>query len=598
MLKTLEKLISLFPLGDRRKAAGLLLLILAGAVLEAFCVALIFPVVTVLANPQLALSAPPVAWLHRALGQPEPTAFVIAILAGMLLLYLVKNSYAALLSLLQSRFAFARQQLLSLRLFHHYLNQPYALHVQRNTGDMIRNLTHEADRLIWSVLLPSLILIAEALIAVMLVLLLFYVDIIAASIVSGLFLLLGVAFYRVLRDRIAHWGNQRQHHEGQRIRRIQEGLGGLKEIRVLGTAEHFLQSFLLHSRGRALYSSRHILAQGLPLLFLEVLAMGGLLAIAASTLLQDKPLDFVLPMLGLFVGASFRLIPAANRIIITYQEVRFSGPTIDILFQELGPWSESEVHTPVPVPLPMRHSLRIDHASYRYPGTTRDVLGDITLDIPFGAMVGFIGASGSGKTTLVDLVLGLLPPQTGRILVDGKDIQDNPAGWQSQIGYIPQAIYLADTTIRNNVAFGHEADDIDDGAVWRALAVARIDDFVHTLPEGLDTPIGENGMRLSGGQRQRIGIARALFRDPPVLILDEATAALDGDTEAEVMEAVTHLHGTKTILIVAHRHSTLRNCDLIVRLENGRIASRGSPAEMLASGDMDAPKPTNEQISR
>ncbi len=589
MLHTLEKLISLFPTDDRRKAALLLLLILASAVLEAFCVSLIFPVVTVLANPELALSAPPVAWLHRVLGQPEPMGFVLTILVGMLLLYLVKNSYAALVSLLQSRFAFARQNLLSQRLFHHYLHQPYALHLQRNTGEMIRNLTHEADRLIWSVLLPSLILIAEALIAVMLVLLLFYVDTIAASIVSGLFLLLGIAFYRVLRDRIAHWGAQRQHHEGQRIRRIQEGLGGLKEIRILGTAEHFLQSFLFHSRERALYSSRHLLAQGLPLLFLEVLAMGGLLAIAASTLLQDKPLEFVLPMLGLFVGASFRLIPAANRIIITYQEVRFSGPTIDVLFQELGPWTDAEARTEEVLPLPMQHSIRVEQVSYRYSGSGRDALADIALDIPFGAMIGFIGASGSGKTTLVDLVLGLLAPSAGRILADGQDIQGNVEGWQSQLGYIPQTIYLADTTIRNNVAFGRKVGEIDDSAVWQALAVARIDDFVRTLPAGLDTPIGENGTRLSGGQRQRIGIARAVFRDPPVLILDEATAALDSETEAEVMNAVTSLHGAKTLLIVAHRHSTLRNCDLIVKLDEGRIVGRGSPEEMLAAGEVEKP---------
>lgn len=596
MLQTLKKLISLFPAADRRKAAGLLLLILAGAMLEAFCVALIFPVVTILANPLLALSAPPVAWLHKTLGQPEPLAFVFAILVGMLVLYLIKNSYAALLSLLQSRFAFARQSQLSQRLFHHYLHQPYALHLQRNTGDLIRNLTHEADRLIWSVLLPSLILIAEALIAVMLVLLLFYVDVIAASIVTGLFLLLGIAFYRVLRDRIAHWGAQRQHHEGQRIRSIQEGLGGLKEIRILGTAEHFLQSFLFHSRGRARYSSRHILAQGLPLLFLEVLAMGGLLAIAASTMLQNKPLDFVLPMLGLFVGASFRLIPAANRILITYQEVRFSGPTIDVLFQELGPWSANEALSEQPMSMPMQHSIRIDHASYRYPGANHDVLDDVTLEIPFGTMIGFIGTSGSGKTTLVDLILGLLSPNAGRILADGQDIQGNLEGWQSQIGYIPQTIYLADTTIRNNVAFGREAGDIDDSSVWRALAVARIDDFVRTLPEGLDTPIGENGMRLSGGQRQRIGIARALFRDPPVLVLDEATAALDSETEAGVMEAVTRLQGTKTILLVAHRHSTLLNCDLVVRLEDGRLASCGPPAEMLTANEPNIPAtiPTND----
>lgn len=581
MIDTLTKLLALLPTSARRKSAGLFLAILVGASLEALCVSLIFPVVSILASPQTSLAAPFVRVAYDLLGAPPLRDFIIAMLGAMVLLYVVKNVYLALLTLLQSRFAFAQQSLLSQRLFRLYLERPYVIHLRSNSGTMIQNLTSEADQVIWAVLLPSLILIAEGMVALALVLVLVSVDAVAATIVCVLFGVVGAAFYRLLRQRFVVWGEKRHHHERERIRRIQEGLGGLKEIRILGSAPYFLESFALHNRGRARYFSRHILAQGMPLLLLEVLAMASLLAIVGASFLRGNPFEQVLPMLGLFVGASFRLVPAVNRVIITFQQIRFCKATIDTLYAELGPWRAPPPAGPPAVPLSLETTLRLENVRFSFPGAKRTTIDDINLVIAKGQTVGFTGKSGAGKTTLADLVLGLLQPDAGRILVDGRDIGQNLTGWQSQLGYIPQSIYLSDHSIRHNVALGLHREEIDDREVWRALTAAQLDDFVRELPAGLDTQIGEHGIRLSGGQRQRIGIARALYRDPSVLVLDEATAALDNATEAEVMRAINALHGEKTILIIAHRLSTLEACDLVARMESGRIVQIGPPAEIL-----------------
>lgn len=581
MIDTLNKLLALYPRSNRRQVVGIFLAILAGASLEALCVSLIFPVVSILASPQTALAAPFIRVTYNLLGAPPMRDFIVVILGAMVTLYVVKNAYLALLTLLQSRFAFAKQSLLSQRLFGLYLERPYVIHLRSNSGTLIRNLTNEADQVIWAVLLPSLILTAEGLVALALVLVLFTVDAVAAVIVCAMFGIIGASFYRLLRQRVVLWGEKRQHHEGERIRRIQEGLGGLKEIRILGSTPYFLESFAFHNRGRARYYSRHILAQAMPLLLLEVLAMASLLAIVAASLLRSNPFEQVLPMLGLFVGASFRLVPAVNRVIITFQQIRFSKSTIDTLYAELGPWREAKSEHPPASSIRLERSLRLENVHFTFPGAKRTTVCDVSLDILKGQTIGFTGQSGAGKTTLADLMLGLLTPDAGSILVDGKDIAQDLAGWQSQLGYIPQSIYLSDHTIRHNVAFGLRREEIDERSVWRALAAAQLDDFVRELPAGLETPIGEHGIRLSGGQRQRIGIARALYRDPSVLVLDEATAALDNATESEVMRAINALRGQKTILIIAHRLSTLESCDVVVRMDAGRIVQVGPPDEVL-----------------
>ena len=297
---------------------------------------------------------------------------------------------------------------------------------------------------------------------------------------------------------------------------------------------------------------------------------------------RGKPLEALLPTLGLFTAAAFRLMPSVNRVLAGFQSLRFTLPVVDTLHSEFRLFNAT-IAPKHGQPLPFKHALTLHQVSFQYPSTEAQALRGVSLTIPLGASVGFIGGSGAGKSTLVDIILGLLTPVSGTVKVDGIDIQTNLRGWQDQIGYVPQSIYLTDDTLRRNVAFGLPADQIDEAAVWRAIQAAQLEQFVNDLPQGLDTPVGEHGIRLSGGQRQRIGIARALYHDPRIMVLDEATSSLDTATEREVMEAVRALQGNKTLLIVAHRLSTTEHCGRLFRLEQGRLVEEGETSVVLAT---------------
>jgi ABC-type multidrug transport system fused ATPase/permease subunit len=313
----------------------------------------------------------------------------------------------------------------------------------------------------------------------------------------------------------------------------------------------------------------------IPRLWLELLAVAGLATLVITMLAQQREMATIVPTLGLFAAAAFRLMPSVNRTLYAAQTLRYNLPVVNTLYEEMkldAPAPSAGRAQGVPVQ-DFRTDICLAGVTYTYPAAAGPALEDLTLRVRAGESVGFVGASGAGKSTLVDVVLGLLTPESGRVLVDGEDIQKNLRAWQDQIGYVPQAIYLTDDTLRHNVAFGLAEEAIDDAAVKQAVRAAQLGDFVAGLPKGLDTLVGERGIRLSGGQRQRIGIARALYHDPTVLVLDEATSALDTETERGVMGAVTALHGSKTILIVAHRLTTVAHCDRLYRLDRGRIAA-------------------------
>ena len=322
--------------------------------------------------------------------------------------------------------------------------------------------------------------------------------------------------------------------------------------------------------------------QPLPRLWLEMLAVTGLATLVLTLLVLGHELGAVLPTLGLFAAAAFRLMPSVNRVLTSFQSLRYGLPVINTLHREfeLEPSAINEAGT---TPTPFGETIEFDRVSYTYATAHTSALEDLSVVIRRGESVGVIGTSGAGKSTFVDVLLGLLTPDSGAVLVDGVDIQHSLRSWRDQIGYVPQSIFLTDDSLRNNVAFGLPAAQVDETAVWRAIRAAQLEEFVNSLPEGLDTVVGERGVRLSGGQRQRIGIARALYHDPSVLVLDEATSSLDTATEREVMQAVSALHGAKTILIVAHRLSTVEHCDRLYRIERGRVVETGTPQTILAS---------------
>jgi ABC-type multidrug transport system fused ATPase/permease subunit len=355
-----------------------------------------------------------------------------------------------------------------------------------------------------------------------------------------------------------------------RIQYLQEGLSAAKDVILLGREANFLEQYRIHNFESARAAEFQSTLQQLPRLWLEFLSVSGLAILVISMLLQGRELETVLPTLGLFGAAAFRLIPSVNRVLGTVQALRYGLPVIDILLVDLKL-----------VPLAAQSNkqesvsfhtiLELSEINFGYPEAANLALKNVSLNIQRGESIGLIGASGAGKSTVVDILLGLLTPQSGVVSVDGENIQTDLRRWQDQIGYVPQSIFLTDDTLRRNVAFGLSAEQIDETAVQSAISLAQLDEYVMSLPEGLDTVVGERGVKISGGQRQRIGIARALYHNPAVLVMDEATSALDTSTEDSVMEAIVALHGSKTIVVIAHRLSTVAHCDRVYRLDAGGI---------------------------
>lgn len=576
-----RKVFAVLDPDQRRSAGGLFLLMLVGMAFETLGVGLVVPAMAVLMQDDPASRSPHVASVLRLLGEPPQAVLVAWAVSALALVYLVKNAFLAFLAWRQSAFAFAAQARVAHKLFARYLAEPYIFHVQHNSAQLIRNVTTEATLFGSHALLPGMLLVAEACVLVGIGTLLLLFEPVGALVVGGVVGGSAWAFNRFTRSRVARWGRLRQHHEGLKLQQIQQGLGGVKDVRVFGREAAFLAAFDQHNDAVAKVGGRQSGLQQMPRLWLELLAVGGLALLVLSMIWRERALTDVVPAVGLFAAAAFRLMPSMNRVLTALHGLRYGLPVIDMLHAELTRPQGSEDADIAGAACSFNRGIRIDALSYRYPGAPAPALDRLTLDIHVGETLGIVGSSGSGKSTLVDVLLGLLTPEEGRIEADGRDIRDDLRGWRRQIGYVPQSIYLTDDSLRRNVAFGVPDAQIDDAAVARALAFAQLDAFVAAQPEGVHTFVGERGVRLSGGQRQRIGIARALYHDPPILVLDEATSALDVATEAEVMKAVDALQGRKTIIIVAHRLSTVEQCDRLCRLESGRVVQIGSPAEVL-----------------
>jgi ATP-binding cassette subfamily C protein len=510
----------------------------------------------------------------------EPEALVLYGALLLLAVYLVKNTYLAVLSVLQARYVFNRQVRIGGRLLEAYLHSPYPFHLQRNTAELLRNVNTEAMQVVGAGLMPLMLLTMEGLTVAAILLLLLAVEPLASLVALVILGGTTVLFLRLVRRRVQHHGEQIQFHYGKMIQAVNEGLGGIKVTKVLGRERQFLHTYAGHA---GLYARagrvRQVLIE-VPRLFLETAAVGGLLGVAVLLLAQGRPTTEIVPTLALLAVAVVRMLPSFNRITGAITMIRFGRFAIGVVHDDLQLLASGGPAAP-PAPLPFREEVRLEDVSYMYPGAAEPSLSGVSLEIPRGSVVGFVGPTGAGKTTLVDVILGLLDPSDGRVLVDGQDLRGHEADWQRQAGYVPQDVYLSDDTIRRNVAFGLADDEIDEGAVWRAVDAAQAREFVERLPQGLDTLVGERGVRLSGGQRQRLGIARALYHDPEVLVLDEATSALDHDTERAVMEAVEHLRGSRTILLIAHRLSTVESCDRVVEVRSGRVGQGAAGQEPL-----------------
>lgn len=579
---TAWKIYGLLPPKYRRRASLLLALTIVGMMLETLGLGLLIPVIGLLTQPDLATAFPQIKPVLQFMGNPTTTQLVIAGVFALVIFHLFRVTFLGYLAWYQMGFACDQQADLMQRLFSIYLRQPYPFHLNRNSAQLIQNAVGEVRLFTFNVMLPAMVLLTEISIMFGMAALLLIVEPLGAIVIVSALGIAAWAFQSAIRAGIDRKARARLFHDGMRLQHLQQGLGGVKDVKVLGREEEFLAQFQTHNAASARIARFQLTLQQLPRLWLEILAVSGLAALVATMLMTGRDVAAIVAMLGLFAAAAFRLMPSVNRFMGAVQSLRFGIPVVDLLHAELL------LGTPEP-PAADRtssefHRIDLRDVTYTYPLASTRALDGVSMSIRKGESVGFVGASGSGKTTLVDVILGLLKPESGQVMVDGRDIHASLRAWQDRIGYVPQSIYLTDDTLRRNVAFGIPSEQIDDASVRRAIAAAQLDDLVAALPDGLDAVVGERGIRLSGGQRQRIGIARALYHDPPVLVLDEATSALDTDTEREVMAAVTALQGIKTLLIVAHRLTTVGRCDRILTLDSGRLIDEAVPAGIVEAG--------------
>jgi ABC-type multidrug transport system fused ATPase/permease subunit len=565
---------------SQHRAILLLLgLMLIGMALETIGLGLIFPILTLITK-DVASDYPTLEpWLDR-LGNPGQEKLVIFAMLAFLGVSLIKVLFLSFFAFQQSNFTLKINTNFSLRLFTLYLQQPYVFHLQRNSAELIRNAMSQVGGVVGAIT-SCMMITTESLVLFGIIALMCFVEPVGTFGVAVTFGLASWGFYHYNKKRINTWGEEFQHHEGLRIQYLQEGLGAAKDVKLLGREKEFLDRYQIHSLGSALIGRNELLLKTFPRFGLELLAVTAITLIVCLLITQNRSMDSLVATLGLFAAASFRVMPSVSRLLTSFQSARFLLPVIHNLHKEFCLTNDVKPRNECS-PLLFKKTLVLENVSFQYPSTEALVLKEICLSIRQGEAIGFIGSTGAGKSTLVDIILGLLVPASGVIKIDGVDIQTNTRGWQDQIGYVPQTIFLTDDTIRRNVAFGLPDNQVKDAVIWSSLRSAQLEQFVKGLPEGLDTKIGEDGVRLSGGQRQRLGIARALYHNPSVLVLDEATSSLDLITEGEFMDAVRALKGDKTLIIVAHRLTTVEHCDYLFKFENGKIIEEGKPSILLS----------------
>ncbi|MDX9740776.1 MAG: ATP-binding cassette domain-containing protein [Gammaproteobacteria bacterium] len=591
-MKHLVAVLRLLSRRERWQMVVILMFMLPNAMLQVAGVASVMPFIAVLAQPELVETNSVLSGLHRYMGSPAPEYFLGMLAGAALLLLVLSNALAAFTTWLILRFSHMRAQSLSQKLLANYLGQGYVFFLQRNPSDLTKNIITEINHLVSGYLMPTLQLAAAGAVVVALLTMLLLVDPVLALSVG---VVLGGAYglvYAIFRSQLRLVGRRRMEANARRFKITHETFNAIKDLKVSGREDYYLSRYADASYGFASNQVKHQAIAQLPRYALETMAFGVVLVIALYLTLTKQGAEGALPIIALYAMAGYRMMPALQKLFDSAATLRFAAPVVERMREEMrGLSSSAPVRASTAgdgaevAPMRLTKQLEISHLGYRYPGGSRTVLDDVSLVIPARTTVALVGESGAGKSTLVDIILGLLEPDSGSLQVDGRMLE--PAlmpEWRRHIGYVPQSIYLADDTLRRNIALGIPDREIDDEAVIRAARAAAIHDFITTeLPQGYDTVTGDRGVRLSGGQRQRVGIARALYSNPDLLILDEATSALDGSTETAVMDAIDRLSGQKTIIMIAHRLATVRNCDCLHLMTRGRLVASGSYEELLAT---------------
>ena len=576
---TIQLLSRLLERKDRFRLAVSLVLILVGTFLEMLSLGIVIPVVRTIVSGDRRSDY---SWLPTFADHLSYEAFTRLLMAGLVGVFLVKNLFQLLSTYFQQRVQLSINNRLVQRLFETYLQQPYEFHLTHSSSLLLRNLQEYSAAVVGNGVGPTLVLLTDLLAGVGLLAVLVVVEPIATAIIALFFVASAAAVLRVSNVRTQKWGPERLAHRGRIMDSLLAGFGGIKEIKLFGRDQEVVNTHResLYRASRTFYLFN--LLQSVPRAVFEVIAVAAVAVVVVMATVGDEAVEDSLLIVALFGVVAFRMLPSVNRIIQSVQQLSMGRAAIEGAAEGLSlPVPPSNARQPRTAE-PLR-SLEISGLKYRYPNVESLVIDVKYLEVRAGGSVGIVGASGSGKSTLVDLLIGILTPSAGTISMNGHDIVENPRDWQDRIGYVPQHVYLIDTTIRRNVAFGLPENSIDDQQVEESLRNANLWEFVQSLPSGWDTVVGERGVRLSGGQRQRLGIARALYGRPEVIVLDEATSALDAETEREIVESFRDIARDRTLIVVAHRTSTLAYCSRLIRLEGGRIVQEGSFDEVVGS---------------
>lgn len=574
MRKILKKLNVLLDKKQKLSMAGLLVLMLIGAVFEVASIGIVVPVVTIVMDENAIHDGGLVQSLYEFLPVHTIRQFTIVIMLSLIAMFVLKNIFLYIQQKFMLSFVYGNQFSTSERLMKNYLRKGYEFYLNADTAVVQRNITSDVNNM-YALILALLQLVSEGIVFVCLVAVLLFQDPVMTVLVTVVLLLVLLIIKIVLKPIMKRSGEDNQNFYSSLFKWISQTVQGIKEVKIAGKEQYFVDEYVVCGKGYVNAVQKYSLYNAIPRLLIETVMIICMVGYMLYLLLNGGNAQTMIPTLSAFAVAAMRLLPSANRINNQLNTIAFCEPFFmgvsDSLQDEISKDNvDMSFAREAQEKLPVKKCIELKDITYAYPNTEKLIFDHADMTIPVGSAVGIVGTSGAGKTTVVDILLGLLKTKTGHIYADGTDVMTNYRGWLKNIGYIPQMIFMLDGTIRENVAFGVHTEKIDEDRVWEVLAEAQLDTFVRNLPEGLDTQIGERGIRLSGGQRQRIGIARALYEDPEVLILDEATSALDNDTEAAIMDSINRLHGRKTLIIIAHRLQTIEKCDMIYRVENGK----------------------------
>ncbi|MDE7018779.1 MAG: ABC transporter ATP-binding protein/permease [Lachnospiraceae bacterium] len=580
MKKIYKKLMVLLDKKQKRKMMFLIIIMLIGAILETLGVSSIMPVMNVVLEENAVENHVYLQVICQIFQIDNTRDLMILVMSALVVIFAVKNIFLFFQQKIQLKFVYTNQFATSRRMMINFMQRPYEYYLNADTAVIQRSITSDVNNM-YGLILALLQLASECIVFICLAAVSLVTDVWMSITVTALLVIVLLVIKCVLKPIMKRAGEENQDFYSGLYKWIDQSVMGIKEIKIACRENYFINEYSKCGAGYVSAVQRYNLYNATPRLLIETVAIAGMVLYMLAQLLSGTGVIDIMPQITLLALVAMRLIPCANRInnhltSIAYFEPFFMGVS-DNLQEEIRDESidyEADTYRKkIEVEkLDIKEKIVLKGITYKYPNTETLIFDKADMEIPIGKSVGIVGTSGSGKTTVVDILLGLLQLQSGEILADGVEVREHYREWLKNIGYIPQSIFMIDASIRKNVAFGYAEEDIDDGKVWQALKEAQLDEFVKGLPEGLDTSIGERGIRISGGQRQRIGIARALFEDPEVLVLDEATSALDNDTEAAIMESINRLHGRKTLIIIAHRLQTIEKCDMVYRIENGKAS--------------------------